>query len=83
MHEFYLSGLRVGATSALAVAEVARPDASVLGLFGTGQQALPGARAICAVRPIKRVQVFSPNPAHRQAFVAAHGGGERRGRCSR
>jgi alanine dehydrogenase len=69
MHESYLSGLRVGATSALAVAEVARPDASVLGLFGTGQQALPGCRAICAVRPIKRVQVFSPNPAHRQAFV--------------
>ena len=69
MHESYLSGLRVGATSALAVAEAARPDASVLGLFGTGQQALPGCRAICAVRPIKRVQVFSPNPAHRQAFV--------------
>jgi ornithine cyclodeaminase/alanine dehydrogenase-like protein (mu-crystallin family) len=69
MHESYLSGLRVGATSALAVSEIARPDASVLGLFGTGQQALPGCRAICAVRPIKRVQVFSPNPAHRQAFV--------------
>jgi ornithine cyclodeaminase/alanine dehydrogenase-like protein (mu-crystallin family) len=69
MHESYLSGLRVGATSALAVDEAAPPDASVLGLFGTGQQALPGCRAICAVRPIKRVQVFSPNPAHRQAFV--------------
>src|SRR5262245_22575379 len=69
MHESYLSGLRVGATSALAVSEIARADASVLGLFGTGQQALPGCRAICAVRPIKRVQVFSPNPAHRQAFV--------------
>src|SRR5262245_925312 len=69
MHETYLSGLRVGATSALAVDEVARPDASVLGLFGTGQQALPGCRAICAVRPIKRVQVFSPNSAHRRAFV--------------
>jgi ornithine cyclodeaminase/alanine dehydrogenase-like protein (mu-crystallin family) len=69
MHESYVSGLRVGATSALAVAEVARPDASVLGVFGTGGQALPGARAICAVRPIKRVKVFSPNPAHRRAFV--------------
>ena len=56
---------------------------AVLGLFGTGQQALPGCRAICAVRPIKRVQVFSPNPAHRQAFVEAHGGEKRRGRCGR
>jgi ornithine cyclodeaminase/alanine dehydrogenase-like protein (mu-crystallin family) len=70
MHETYLSGLRVGATSALAVAQAARPDAQVLGLFGTGHQALPNCRAICAVRPIRRVQVFSPDPQHRAAFVA-------------
>jgi alanine dehydrogenase len=69
MHEAYLSGFRVGATSALAVNEAARPDAEVLGLFGTGNQAFPNCRAICAVRPIRRVKVFSPNPAHRQAFV--------------
>jgi ornithine cyclodeaminase/alanine dehydrogenase-like protein (mu-crystallin family) len=69
MHETYLSGLRVGATSALAVSLAAREDAEVLGLFGTGMQAAPNCRAICAVRPIKRVKVFSPNPAHRAAFV--------------
>jgi len=69
MHESYLSGFRVGATSALAIAEAARADASVLGLFGTGHQAYHNCRAIFAARPIKRVQVFSPNPAHREAFV--------------
>jgi ornithine cyclodeaminase/alanine dehydrogenase-like protein (mu-crystallin family) len=69
MHETYLSGLRVGATTALAVSIAAREDAEVLGLFGTGMQALPSCRAICSVRPIKRVKVFSPNPAHRAAFV--------------
>jgi alanine dehydrogenase len=69
MHETYLSGLRVGATSALAVSLAAREDASVLGVFGTGMQAAPNCRAICAVRPIKRVRVYSPNPAHRAAFV--------------
>jgi ornithine cyclodeaminase/alanine dehydrogenase-like protein (mu-crystallin family) len=69
MHESHLSGFRVGATSALAVAEAAREDAQVLGLFGTGNQAFPNCRAICAVRPIRRVQVFSPNAAHRKAFV--------------
>ena len=69
MHETYLSGLRVGATSALAVSLAAREDASVLGLYGTGMQALPACRAICSVRPIKRVQVYSPNSAHRAAFV--------------
>jgi alanine dehydrogenase len=69
MHETYLSGFRVGATSALAVAEAARPDAEVLGLYGTGMQAFPNCRAICAVRPIKRVQVYSPSVEHRTAFV--------------
>ena len=70
MHETYLSGFRVGATSALAVAKAARADAQVLGLFGTGLQAFHNCRAICAVRPIRRVQVFSPNAEHRAAFVA-------------
>jgi alanine dehydrogenase len=74
MHETYLSGLRVGATSALAVAEASSPDARVLGLFGTGNQALPNCRAICAVRPIETVKVYSPNPAHRAAFVARMAG---------
>ena len=70
MHETHLSGFRVGATTGLAVAECARDDAEVLGLFGTGNQAFPNCRAICAVRPIRRVQVFSPSRAHREAFVA-------------
>ena len=70
MHETFLSGLRVGATSALAVAQGARADAHVLGLYGTGSQALANCRAICAVRPIRRVQLYSPNAAHRQAFAA-------------
>src|SRR5262249_21034032 len=39
MHETYLSGFRVGATTALGVAQAARADAQVLGLFGTGLQA--------------------------------------------
>jgi ornithine cyclodeaminase/alanine dehydrogenase-like protein (mu-crystallin family) len=69
MHETYLSGFRVGATSALAVAQAAREDSQVLGLFGTGKQALPSCRAICAVRPIRRVQVFSPNAERRRDFV--------------
>jgi ornithine cyclodeaminase/alanine dehydrogenase-like protein (mu-crystallin family) len=69
MHESYLSGFRVGATSALAVSLAAREDAQVLGLFGTGKQALPNCKAICAVRPIRQVKVFSPSADNRQAFV--------------
>jgi ornithine cyclodeaminase/alanine dehydrogenase-like protein (mu-crystallin family) len=69
MHESHVSGVRVGATSGAAVSEMAADDASVLGLFGTGRQAQSHLEAICAVRPIRRVNVFSPNPAHLKSFV--------------
>lgn len=70
LHESYLSGFRVGATSAAAVDAVARADASELALFGSGRQARSHARAICTVRPIKRVRSYSPNPANREAIAA-------------
>jgi alanine dehydrogenase len=70
LHESHLSGFRVGATSAAAVDAVARPDASELGLFGSGRQARSHCRAICTVRPIKRVRSYSPNRANREAFAA-------------
>jgi len=69
LHEFHLSGMRVGATTAVAVDEIARPDAQVLGLFGTGKQAHCALEAIALVRPIRCVNVYSPNPAHRAKFA--------------
>jgi alanine dehydrogenase len=69
MHESYVSGMRVGATTGAAVAKIAAPDASVLGLYGTGRQAQSHLDAICSVRPITRVNVYSPNPAHLDGFV--------------
>ncbi len=69
LHEFHLSGMRVGATTALAVDEIARSDAQVLGLFGTGKQAHSALEAIALVRPIRQVNVFSPNPEHRASFA--------------
>ena len=69
MHEFYMSGLRVGATTGLAVDQIARSDASRLGLFGTGKQARSALEAIATVRPIRHVNVYSPNAEHRAAFA--------------
>ncbi len=69
LHESYLSGLRVGATTGAAVDAVARKDATVLGLFGTGRQATASLEAICTVRPIERVQLYSTDPARRAAFA--------------
>ena len=67
MHEFQLSGMRVGATTAVGVDAVARPDATTLGLFGTGKQARNALEAI-AVRPLRRVNVYSP-AQRRQDFA--------------
>jgi ornithine cyclodeaminase/alanine dehydrogenase-like protein (mu-crystallin family) len=69
LHESQLSGVRVGATTGVAVDEIARPDASVLGLLGSGRQARAHLEAIAIVRPIRRVQVHSPNPEHLATFV--------------
>lgn len=71
MHEFQLSGMRVGATSGLAVDHIAPADVKTLGLFGTGKQASTAFDAITCVRDFERVVVFSPNAEHRDAFVAA------------
>jgi len=69
LHEFRLSGMRVGATTALAVDQIARVDAATLGLFGTGKQARCALEAVQLVRPIRRVNVYSPSAAHRAAFA--------------
>ena len=69
MHEFQLSGMRVGATTGAAVDAIARKDAATLGLFGTGKQAHAALEAIACVRPIRRVNVYSPSVEHRTAFV--------------
>ena len=64
----YLTGVRTGAASALATRHLARPDATVLGLIGTGGQSLYQLLAICAVRPIARVLAWDPNEAGLAAF---------------
>ncbi len=63
-----LGQMRTGAASGIATKYMARKDASVLGLFGTGWQAETQAAAICAVRPIKEVKVFGRNREKGEAF---------------
>jgi alanine dehydrogenase len=61
--------MRAGATQGLAAKLVARPDATVLGLFGSGQMAREGLTAIALVRDLKLVKVFSPTRANRERFA--------------
>ena len=72
LHETYLGEIRVGATNGVAVDHCARAEASTLGLLGSGNQAGPILEAVCAVRPIKRVAVYSPTEANRRAFAQSH-----------
>jgi ornithine cyclodeaminase/alanine dehydrogenase-like protein (mu-crystallin family) len=58
----YLTGIRTGAASALATRGLASPEASILGIVGTGVQSVHQYRATCAVRPIARVLAWDPNP---------------------
>ena len=64
-----LGRIRTGAASGVSARHMARPDSSVVGLLGSGYQAGAQLQAICAVRPIKAVYVFSPNPQRRTDFA--------------
>ncbi len=61
--------MRTGAASGLASRHMANPDAHTLAVIGTGRQARAQAVAVCAVRPIRRVVVFSRSAERRQAFA--------------
>jgi alanine dehydrogenase len=61
--------MRTGAASGLATRHMANPDAHVLAVIGAGRQARAQAVAVCSVRPIKRVVVFSRTAERRRAFA--------------
>jgi ornithine cyclodeaminase/alanine dehydrogenase-like protein (mu-crystallin family) len=62
--------IRVAAVNGIAAKFLARENASTLAVLGSGFQAGTQLLAMCAVRPIQTIRVFSPNAEHRKAFVA-------------
>lgn len=58
----YVTAARTAAGSALATRLLARPDARVLAIVGTGVQARFHAKAIPRVRPIREIRVVGRNP---------------------
>ncbi len=58
----YLGMMRTGAASGVATRHLAKPDAGVVGVFGTGWQAVGQLRAISLVRTLRQVKVFGRNP---------------------
>ena len=63
-----LQHMRVGADGAIGVDHLARRDAAVVGMLGSGGMARVHMEAFCCVRPIRRLQVFSPTRANCEAF---------------
>ena len=64
-----VTAIRTAAVSALMTSLLAEDGAETLCLIGTGTQAVTHLEAIRLVRPIKRVQVWSKNPANVERFV--------------
>jgi ornithine cyclodeaminase len=67
---FALGNLRTGGTTGLATDWLARADARVLAMAGTGKQAMSQVAAVLAVRDIREVRVYSPTAAKREDFAA-------------
>jgi ornithine cyclodeaminase len=65
----YITEARTAAVSAVSVKYLARPDARVLAIIGSGVQARSHLEAIRHVRPLAEVRVWSPNRAHLAACV--------------
>ena len=77
LNDGVLQHMRVGADGAIGARHLARKDSHVLGMLGSGGMARTHVEALCRVRPIRKLQVYSPTPAHCEAFAtemaAVHG----------
>lgn len=66
---FALGNLRTGGISGVAADWMARKDARVMAIAGTGKQALAQVGTMLAVRPIERLQICSLRPESREEFA--------------
>jgi ornithine cyclodeaminase/alanine dehydrogenase-like protein (mu-crystallin family) len=67
----YITEARTAAVSAVSVRHLARREAAVLGIIGSGVQAQSHAQALPLVRAFREIRAWSPNPAHLQQFAAS------------
>lgn len=63
-----IGNYRTGAVSGVATKYLARPDAAVVGVLGSGTQARTQLLAVALARRIRKVLVYSPDAEHRRAY---------------
>lgn len=66
LQDFFINPIRVAATSAIVTRRLARDDAKVMGLFGSGTQALLQAECTRAVTGIEEIRVYSTRKERRE-----------------
>ena len=69
INDGYLQHMRVGADSGIGVKYMAREDAEILGMIGSGGMARSHVESFLLAREIKRIQVYSPTKAHREEYA--------------
>jgi ornithine cyclodeaminase len=69
-----LTAIRTGAAAGLATRLLARPDAAVMAMLGAGAMAFDQIEAVRAVRPIKKVLVWSRSEDHARRLADRVGG---------
>ena len=72
-----VTAIRTGAASGVATDCLARADSHVLAVLGAGAQAPTQAAAVCAVRPIEEIRIFSLEGANELADLLRSQYGER------
>lgn len=68
MDASYLTRLRTGALSAIGTNKLARKNAKVLGVIGTGAMSFEQVLGVLEVRPIERIVLFNPTKKKAHAF---------------
>ncbi|HET7008049.1 MAG TPA: ornithine cyclodeaminase family protein [Candidatus Binatia bacterium] len=70
INDGYLQHMRVGADSGIGAKYMARADATVVGMIGSGGMARSHVESFLQARPnLKKIQVYSPTKANREAYA--------------
>src|SRR5688572_25084634 len=65
---YHLHAIRTASPYGVAAKHLSRTDSSTLGIIGSGRYAQGMAQAACAVRPLRKIKVYSRDPANVRKF---------------